>query len=172
MITFSLIFMLKTSRGAEEEPCFKCSNSHLCISYSNRCDQKKDCPTGDDEDNCIPSEICPYKSGHRCSDSGDCISLSQLCDRKVDCEYSMHESCSMIDSWLILHHTRSQWWGWVWKLLLYRNDGSRNLQRNSETEISQWSLMMILIRISVSWIKRRQEPFKNSTHRQEFLVFE
>lgn len=96
---FSLLLTFTNFGDSEQEEtlkCYECNNSVKCISYSNRCDMKKDCPDGDDEVNCIPSELCPYSTSHRCSDSGECIDLSKMCNHDVDCpngEDEMDDYC-------------------------------------------------------------------------------
>lgn len=91
-----LFFNLVWTQDPPELKCYQCINSAKCISYSNRCDMKKDCPDGDDEVNCVPSELCPYSNSHRCSDSGECINLSKMCNHDVDCpngEDEMDDYC-------------------------------------------------------------------------------
>ena len=85
---------------------------------------KKDCPDGDDEVNCIPSELCPYSTSHRCSDSGECIGLSKMCNHDVDCpngEDEMDDYC---------YHP-----GIVQGNVFQES----SLKISSETEISNWT---------------------------------
>ena len=62
---------------------FKCPNSY-CIPVRRLCDGRKDCPEGEDEDECeqIPL-LCP--GFYRCQ-GGMCIHPHEICDGYVDCE--------------------------------------------------------------------------------------
>lgn len=85
MLCFFIVVTLSLVSVVVVQDCYPCQRTSYCISYSNRCDGKFDCPLGDDENECIPELICPYNSHYRCSDSGDCIEINQVCDDQVDC---------------------------------------------------------------------------------------
>ena len=62
---------------------FKCAFSY-CISWAYMCDQKWDCPYGDDENEC--AENCRNRAVFRCKYSRSiCLHLGNVCDSKRDC---------------------------------------------------------------------------------------
>lgn len=71
-------FDLLGYRCKEEE--FQCQNG-WCIKYRARCDNKRDCLDGSDEDKCS----CPQNM-FQCSVSGTCLPVEKLCDGYKDCE--------------------------------------------------------------------------------------
>ncbi|XP_050301092.1 vitellogenin receptor isoform X2 [Anthonomus grandis grandis] len=62
---------------------FSCSQSNTCILNTLKCDGKKDCPMGEDEEHCKKEIKCP-NGFFGCSD-GQCISEKQVCDHHFDC---------------------------------------------------------------------------------------
>nr|XP_033502272.1 low-density lipoprotein receptor-related protein 2-like isoform X2 [Epinephelus lanceolatus] len=66
-------------------PSVLCPNSaaHLCISPSQFCNGRKDCPDGFDERNCV--KRCPSKNDFRCKDRRSCISKDLVCDGRSHC---------------------------------------------------------------------------------------
>ncbi|XP_073334409.1 uncharacterized protein [Pagrus major] len=68
------------------------SSVHLCISPSQFCDGRKDCPDGFDEQNCV--KRCPSKNNFRCKDQRSCIPKSLVCDGRSHCNDGSDEvSC-------------------------------------------------------------------------------
>ena len=76
------LLVLKTDNclGHRDFPC----RDGLMISFSDWCDDKFDCPTGEDEE-CPPSYICSFDQAHRCSDTGVCIPNNRMCNARCDC---------------------------------------------------------------------------------------
>ncbi|XP_042365557.1 low-density lipoprotein receptor-related protein 2-like [Plectropomus leopardus] len=63
-------------------PSFQCPASSLCISPTQICDGKRDCPDGSDE-NCV--KRCPSRTDFRCKDRRSCVSKSLVCDGRSHC---------------------------------------------------------------------------------------
>ncbi|XP_030759399.1 putative vitellogenin receptor [Sitophilus oryzae] len=61
-----------------------CPLSNQCISSKLRCDGKKDCPMGEDEDDCKKEPTCPL--GYFACNDGQCIREKQVCDHHFDCK--------------------------------------------------------------------------------------
>ncbi|KAM8744391.1 uncharacterized protein AB9X84_018373 isoform 3-T3 [Acanthopagrus schlegelii] len=71
------------------------SSVHLCISPSQFCDGRKDCPDGFDEQNCV--KRCSSKNNFRCKDRRSCISKSLVCDGRSHCHDGSDEvNCQSI----------------------------------------------------------------------------
>ena len=66
-------------RGEQELPC---PDGKTVICAGQRCDGSRDCPGGEDEDDCDTSE---GDCGHRCLGSGNCVGKKRLCDGYPDC---------------------------------------------------------------------------------------
>nr|XP_046231538.1 low-density lipoprotein receptor-related protein 2-like isoform X2 [Scatophagus argus] len=60
------------------------SSVHICISPSQFCNGRKDCPDGFDEQNCVTR--CSSKNDFRCKDRRSCISKSLVCDGRSHCQ--------------------------------------------------------------------------------------
>lgn len=62
----------------DEHPCS--SNTTICIHNSARCNGTKECPQGEDEDNCSTCVEMEYMCDNR-----KCIPLQWVCDKIDDC---------------------------------------------------------------------------------------
>ncbi|KAK7083385.1 Sortilin-related receptor, partial [Halocaridina rubra] len=77
---------------------FQCSDGS-CIWETWICDNDKDCPEGEDEENCHQKISCSEKTEFRCRRSGGCISSRQLCDGQKDCaDGSDEEGCESVST--------------------------------------------------------------------------
>ncbi|CAG9862634.1 unnamed protein product [Phyllotreta striolata] len=63
---------------------FLCAQSNACIVKSLRCDGRKDCLFGEDEDDCAATKTCG-DGRFRCAD-GDCIAEGLACNLRYDCK--------------------------------------------------------------------------------------
>ncbi|XP_040914320.1 low-density lipoprotein receptor-related protein 2-like [Toxotes jaculatrix] len=72
-------------------PSVLCPSLHLCISPSQFCNGRKDCPDGFDEKNCVKK--CPSKNHFRCKDSQSCVPKSLVCDGRSHC----HDGSDEVD---------------------------------------------------------------------------
>ncbi|XP_028456831.1 low-density lipoprotein receptor-related protein 2 isoform X2 [Perca flavescens] len=71
------------------------SAAHLCITQSQFCDGRVDCPDGFDEENCVNK--CPSKNDFRCKDRRSCVSKSLVCDGRSHCHDGSDEfDCSSV----------------------------------------------------------------------------
>ncbi|KAL3282973.1 hypothetical protein HHI36_006131, partial [Cryptolaemus montrouzieri] len=68
---------------------FQCQD-RSCINDYQRCDRQRDCPNGEDEQNCPGTGPCSSNEW-RCS-NGICISKSSRCDSKRDCPDNSDET--------------------------------------------------------------------------------
>ncbi|XP_063218375.1 vitellogenin receptor isoform X2 [Bacillus rossius redtenbacheri] len=58
----------------------KCQQDNLCIPLKLRCNRQKDCPSGEDEENCV---LCAEEE-FQCHNK-DCIALGLRCNNQFDC---------------------------------------------------------------------------------------
>jgi len=76
-----------TSLGECKSDEYRCYTGE-CISSHSRCDFKKDCPRGDDEDavKCLhyTPNSCP-QSQFLCHDKTKCLDKKHMCDNVKDC---------------------------------------------------------------------------------------
>ncbi|XP_034752534.1 low-density lipoprotein receptor-related protein 2-like isoform X1 [Etheostoma cragini] len=99
---FSVITALKDVRTVPNtpvcsEPSVLCRRTSICLSHTQLCDGKKDCPDGDDEDFCVTT--CPSKEDFKCKDRRSCISRNLVCDGHPHCKDGSDEvECSSIAS--------------------------------------------------------------------------
>ncbi|KAM7393106.1 hypothetical protein PAMA_007971 [Pampus argenteus] len=73
------------------EPSVLCRHTSICLSQTQLCDGKKDCPGGDDEDFCVTT--CPSKEDFKCKDRRSCISRTRVCDGRSHC----HDGSDEVD---------------------------------------------------------------------------
>ncbi|KAK8747660.1 hypothetical protein OTU49_016520, partial [Cherax quadricarinatus] len=77
-----------------QEDQFQC-NTGSCIWETWVCDKDKDCPGGEDEENCHQTSTCVDLEEFQCRHSSGCISSNRLCDGHEDCaDGSDEEGCS------------------------------------------------------------------------------
>ncbi|CAJ1071213.1 low-density lipoprotein receptor-related protein 2-like isoform X1 [Xyrichtys novacula] len=66
-----------------DKPSVLCRNSPICLTQTQLCDGRKDCPEGDDEDFCVTT--CQSKDDFKCKDQRACISRNLVCDGRSHC---------------------------------------------------------------------------------------
>eukprot|EP00088_Acartia_fossae_P028899 TRINITY_DN296_c0_g1_i2.p1 TRINITY_DN296_c0_g1~~TRINITY_DN296_c0_g1_i2.p1 ORF type:complete len:1146 (-),score=231.79 TRINITY_DN296_c0_g1_i2:150-3587(-) len=84
-----ILFSCTTVFGCNEEE-FMCAISHECISKAFKCDGIKNCPFGEDELNCSPTDC--LDSEFRCKEDGVCIDRAFYCDGFYDCNDGSDEA--------------------------------------------------------------------------------
>ncbi|XP_008323120.1 low-density lipoprotein receptor-related protein 2-like isoform X2 [Cynoglossus semilaevis] len=70
------------------DPSLQCKQSLICILQDQMCDNKQDCPDGDDEESCVTKspDVCPAKDDFRCKDNNRCVAANLICDGSSHCE--------------------------------------------------------------------------------------
>lgn len=74
---------LDNHRTCNETIEYKCKSTGECIDRSLLCDNFKDCPEGDDEQNC--DQDCNQHNKFKCKSDGKCIDLIFKCNSFPDC---------------------------------------------------------------------------------------
>lgn len=74
---------------------FFCGQSNTCVAKHFRCDGRKNCPKGEDEEDCKKPNHCPLNY-FQCHD-GECIDEELRCNLKFDCrDKSDEHNCSHV----------------------------------------------------------------------------
>lgn len=91
-----MLFRVAKQCSADE---FRCPDNS-CISVNRKCDGRRDCYDGSDEENCPQS--CPSYE-FNCGD-GHCLSRDLVCDRKRDCRDGRdEENCGKYHDIIIMN---------------------------------------------------------------------
>ncbi|XP_028835739.1 low-density lipoprotein receptor-related protein 2 isoform X2 [Denticeps clupeoides] len=77
------VSMAPTKAPSCVSPSVKCPGSSVCMSQTQLCDGKKDCPDGFDEASCV--ESCPQADDFLCKDGQKCVERSLVCDGRSHC---------------------------------------------------------------------------------------
>ncbi|XP_049325048.1 low-density lipoprotein receptor-related protein 2 isoform X2 [Astyanax mexicanus] len=71
------------SHGPCRSPSVVCKGTSVCLSQTQLCDGKKDCPDGSDEASC--GGVCPNQGDFQCKDKTKCIGSYLVCDGRSHC---------------------------------------------------------------------------------------
>lgn len=97
---------------------WKCPGSY-CIPWACRCDGKRDCPGGNDEQDCS-SNLWNCHKKFKCYGSNVCLAVSNVCDTHVDCPHKDDEvmcdlnknicsrGCSCLNYAIVCHNVTVQ----------------------------------------------------------------
>ncbi|CAH0549992.1 unnamed protein product [Brassicogethes aeneus] len=77
-----------------EDNEFLCHKSDKCVLRSMLCNGNKECPQGEDEEDCVKPHHCPL--GHFQCGNGECIKEQMVCDHHFDCrDKSDEQNCEL-----------------------------------------------------------------------------
>lgn len=90
----------QTSTSDPEQECnsnqFACDTEKICLGKAYVCDGYKDCPNGEDENNC-PPDLCG-RGKFRCRSDGVCLDITKYCDGIINCvDASDEEDCHHVN---------------------------------------------------------------------------